>query len=108
MGFTPAIVMDLIRKHAPYDTLYPWFIKDQLSHFPVPDLDLQSATDKSRHDRLVNLVSKMLTAKEAEAGSKGVRREHWTRQCEALDDQIDQLVYDLYGLADKEVDIVES
>jgi len=98
----------LIRKHALYDTLYPWFTKDQLAHFPVPDLDLQSGTGKSRHDRLVNLVSKMLTAKEAEANLDGMRREHWTRQCEALDRQIDQLVYELYGLTEAELEIVEA
>jgi hypothetical protein len=32
----------------------------------------------------------------------------WTRRCDAIERQIDALVYDLYGLADEEIAIVEG
>jgi hypothetical protein len=92
----------LIRKHALYDTLYPWFTKEQLAKFPIPN-----NADKTERKRLIQLVDRMLSAKKAEAKSEGGRREHWTRQCEALDRQIDALVYELYGLTDREIALVE-
>jgi hypothetical protein len=48
-----------------------------------------------------------LEAQRADA-STGHRREVVERQIAALDRQIDQLVYELYGLTDKEIRIVEE
>jgi len=39
----------------------------------------------------------MLEAKKADAASERTRREHWSQQCQALDRQIDQIVYKLYS-----------
>ena len=35
-------------------------------------------------------------------------RKVWERQIEAVDGQIDRLVYELYGLAEEEIEIVEG
>lgn len=35
-------------------------------------------------------------------------KNHLTRKCETLDRQIDELVYQLYGLTDEEIKIVEG
>jgi adenine-specific DNA-methyltransferase len=80
----------------------------QVAQLPLPCLDMRDRSQRSKHDALVKLVDKMLTAKKAEAEAEGARREHWTRQCEALDRQIDALVYELYGLTDKEIALVEQ
>jgi hypothetical protein len=54
-------------------------------------------------------VDNVLSAQQRESeASGGGKAEHWKRQCEALDRQIDALVYELYGLTDDEIQLVES
>ncbi len=51
----------------------------------------------------------MLAAKKAWAEAKTERdRDYYEQKCAALDRQIDRLVYDLYGLTDDEIRIVEG
>lgn len=58
---------------------------------------------------MVNLVEQMLTARQEQAKALMDRDlEYWARRCEALDRQIDELVYELYGLTDDEITIVEG
>ena len=83
-------------------------LKNALLSLPIPNLKQVLRGSQSAHDDLMKLVDKMLAAKKAEAEADGARLEHWTRQCEALDRQIDQLVYELYGLTDKEIALVET
>jgi len=83
-------------------------LKNALLSLPIPNLDFSSHCRKSIDDMLTSLVDKMLAAKKAEAEAEGARREHWTRQFEALDRQIDQLVYELYGLTEKEIALIEA
>ena len=62
-----------------------------------------------RHDRMVALVEQMLGLHKALAAA---RTDHnktlLKRQIDATDKQIDQLVYELYGLTDDEIRIVEE
>jgi len=65
--------------------------------------------DKSRHDRLVELVEQMLAAKAKLPAAKTERdREFYTNKCATLDQQIDALVYELYGLTPEEIKLVEG
>lgn len=65
--------------------------------------------DVSRHDRMTGLVERMLELHERLAGAR-IERERTViqHQIEATDGQIDRLVYDLYGLTDEEIEIVEE
>ncbi|MCH8070184.1 MAG: Eco57I restriction-modification methylase domain-containing protein [Candidatus Marinimicrobia bacterium] len=83
-------------------------IKDLLS-IPVPAIDFSNVKDKSRHDKMVKLVDRMLELNKQLAKAKIVHdKTVLKRQIEATDSQIDQLVYDLYGLTKKEIEIVEG
>jgi hypothetical protein len=62
----------------------------------TPD-GLAKKPDKSTHDHLVSLVNQML------ALHKSLQR-----QIDSTDRQIDRLVYQLYGLADDVIRIVEE
>jgi adenine-specific DNA-methyltransferase len=65
--------------------------------------------DKSRHDAIVAKVEAMMEAKKALAKAKTEReRTYYEQKCAALDRQIDRLVYDLYGLTEAEIKIVEA
>lgn len=79
-----------------------------LKQLPIRDLDLANATDKFRQDHLVTLVDQMLEAKKQEAAASGQAKEIATRKCAALDRRIDALVYELYGLTDEEIALVEQ
>jgi len=63
--------------------------------------------DKARHDRMVELVETMLKLhKDFQAAKIGHEKSLIQRQIAATDKQIDQLVYELYGLTDEENRIV--
>ena len=65
--------------------------------------------DSARHDRIVELVQTMLDLHKA-LSSPGPEHERTliARRIEATDRQIDRLVYELYGLTDEEIEIVEA
>ncbi|MGD0652042.1 MAG: hypothetical protein ABSA97_13060 [Verrucomicrobiia bacterium] len=76
---------------------------------PVYVIDFSDATDKARHDEMVRLVEEMLAAKKETAKAlMDTDKDFWTNKCADLDRQIDKLVYDLYGLTEDEIKIVEQ
>jgi type I restriction-modification system DNA methylase subunit len=82
---------------------------EELASLPLPKIDFFSPVDKSRHDRLVGLVEQMLTAqKQLAAARNDGDKDFYGNKCAGLDRQIDALVYELYGLIDDEVEIVEE
>ncbi len=92
------------------DTFPQIMIRDILQ-FPIP------RADKTRHDKMVELVEQMLALHKQlpatkTAGKPAAKTEHEKtviqRQIEATDKQIDQLVYELYGLTEEEIKIVEG
>ena len=72
-------------------------------------MNFSNSVDKARHDRMVYLVEQMLSLHKLLARAK---TEHdkilVQRQIDATDDQIDRLVYELYGLKEKEIEIVKE
>jgi type I restriction-modification system DNA methylase subunit len=82
-----------------------------LATLPIRRIDLGNPTDKKRHDDLVALVDKMLELHRQLAPIRNTacsEREDVLRQIKQTDQEIDNLVYDLYGLTDKEKRIVEG
>jgi len=75
---------------------------------PIPKIDLANPQHKSRHDHLVALVTQLLKAKEKEALAAGNALEIIRRKCVTLDRQTDALVYELYGLSEEEIRLVEG
>ena len=95
----------------------------QGQHIPAPDIIHQlvkrfedhldsyrsgyqffQSADKARHDKLVSLVKRMLELHK----QTPQEQEMLKREIESLDTRIDRLVYELYGLSEDEVRIVES
>jgi len=64
---------------------------------------------KSIHDKLVQLSDQMLESKKQIAKAKTEsEKEYLEKKCSIIDKQIDQLVYELYGLTEEEIKIVET
>ncbi len=77
--------------------------------FPVPTIDPTNPTDQAQHGQMVTLVERMLDLHPQLAAAKVPQAKTMLqRQIEATDRQIDTLVYELYGLTDEEIKIVEG
>jgi hypothetical protein len=82
--------------------------RQYIEQLPIRTIDFTSPADVARHDRMVALVERMLDLhkKLASEGTPHVKTV-LQRQSEATDKQIDALVYELYGLTDEEIAVVE-
>lgn len=80
-----------------------------LIDFPLPEVKQNIPADVARHDRMVDLVTRMLDLhKRLAAATLPHVKDQLQRQIDATDKQIDALVYELYELTDKEIAIVEG
>ncbi|MBW7863494.1 MAG: Eco57I restriction-modification methylase domain-containing protein [Candidatus Hydrogenedentes bacterium] len=80
-----------------------------LEKLPVRRIDVNSSGDKASHDRMVTLVTSMLTLHQRLAAADSeAQRTVVKRQIAATDAEIDRLVYSLYGLTDREIALVEG
>jgi len=88
---------------------FPKIVLRETRLLPAPLVNLKKKADKSRHDRLTHLVEQMLAAKPHCISARTDRgKTFYENKCAALDRQIDALVYELYGLTDEEIAIVEN
>jgi len=84
-------------------------LAENLKKLPLPILDLSNVGERAKHDKLVALVEKMLALHPQLAAAKTPQDTTLLqRQIDATDKQIDQLVYQLYGLTDEEIALVEG
>ena len=84
-------------------TIYLRFIPQYTQKFPV------HVPDKLQHDKMTSLVEAMLAARKSLATAQTPQeKERLERQIDVTDKAIDGLVYELYGLTDEEIKIVEG
>ena len=80
-----------------------------VSQIPIRPIDPLSPDDVAKHDRMVSLVEAMLDLhRRLPSASTDHEKTLIERQIEATDQQIDSLVYELYGLTGDEIRIVEA
>jgi hypothetical protein len=88
---------------------YLRFIYQYLVRLPIHAINFADPVDAARHARMVGLVESMLSLhKQAGTARLPQEKEMIQRQIESTDRQIDRLVYELYGLTEEEVKIVEG
>jgi len=93
-----------------YETSFPTLHvqRDELASLPFRQIDPSGRADGAKRDRMVDLVEAMLALHKQLAAAKSDPQKVVTlRQIDATDAEIDRLVYDLYGLTDREIAIVE-
>jgi hypothetical protein len=82
--------------------------KQYFGEIPIARIDLKNRVDKSRHDKLVGLVDKLLVlTPKLRAAATDKERATLQNAVTATDRQIDQLVYELYDLTSEEIALVE-
>lgn len=127
----PGIILDNLQKHSLFYILgllnsklisyylklvcpsklsgYTRFNATNINKTPIRVINFDSSEDITIHDTLVKLVKQILKLHEILIDSKTPDRKHRIqRQIDATDYQIDVLVYELYGLTDDEIRIVED
>ncbi len=81
----------------------------QLGQLPIYAIDFAKPAEKAKHDKMVQLVERMLTLHKDKAAARLTTEKNMLQtQIEATDTQIDKLVYDLYGLTEAEIAVVEG
>ena len=89
--------------------IYLRFFGQYLEGFPIRTIDFSKPKEKAAHDKIVEMVEKMLEAKKSLANAQTDKdKTFYERFCASLDRQIDDLVYDLYDLAEDERQIIEN
>jgi len=79
------------------------------SQIPIRTIDSSNKSDKSFHDSMIALVREMLDLhKQLSSAKTDHEKTIIQRQVDATDQQIDQLVYELYGLTEEDIKIVEE
>lgn len=94
---------------SPFSGGYYAYNRQYIEQLPIRPIDFSNPADKTRHDNTVELVERMLTLNKQLAASKtSDDKTRLQRQIDATDQQIDQLVYELYGLTEEEIKNIEG
>ncbi len=76
---------------------------------PIRTIDFTNQDEKAQHDKLVALVDDMLELQKKYHEARMERdKELYERQIKIVDVKIDGLVYNLYGLTEEEIKVVEE
>jgi len=86
------------------------YFTQYMENLPIRTIRFSEPTDKTRHDRVVTLVDRMLELNRKRHSGKLApsELERVEREITATDAKIDNLVYELYGITDKERAVVEQ
>ena len=80
-----------------------------LGEIPIRVIKISDPAEKTQHDKLVSHVEKILVShKSLLSAQTPQEKERIERQIEVTDKDIDSLVYELYGLNEEEIKIVEG
>jgi chorismate mutase len=94
-----------------YETSFPTLHvqRDELASLPIHAFNLDLGEDRARRRELVALVEKMLKLHKDVAKAKSQATKDTTQsEIKETDQQIDTLVYELYGLTEEEIRIAEG
>lgn len=79
-----------------------------LRRLPVAAIDFSKKADVTKHDRMVSLVDRMLhLCASLGSADSDQSRDVLQHQIDAMDAEIDRLAYDLYGLTEEDIAVVE-
>jgi hypothetical protein len=89
---------------------FPKIVLKETRNLPIRPINFSDAADKARHDKMVELVDRMLELnKQKHSGKLAPSQvDRIDREIAATDTEIDNLVYELYGITDEERRIIEG
>ncbi len=88
---------------------FPKIVLKETRGLPIRQIDDDKKSDRVHHDRMVELVDHMLSLhKQLPTAKTPHEQTALQEQIDHIDRQIDRLVYELYGLTEEEIKIVEK
>jgi type I restriction-modification system DNA methylase subunit len=89
---------------------FPKIVLKETRSLPVPTLEGSISHNRARHDKIVGLVDRMLELNKERLSGKLApsETEEVEREVATTDTEIDNLVYELYGITDEERKIIEG
>ncbi|MBM3714069.1 MAG: hypothetical protein FJW56_11670 [Actinobacteria bacterium] len=103
------IIFTSKNKHVAMSGGYINVNQNQLYDFPFKEINFTNPSDKSHYDRMIELVDNILELHRKIVSVKTPdEKTIIQRQIDAIDNQIDKLIYELYGLTEEEIKIVEE
>ncbi len=98
-----------INKHNAMAGGYINVSKNNIINLPFKEINFQRPNEKLLHDNIVKIVDQIIFAKKKLQNIKTDKdKDYYNRRCSELEIQIDNLVYELYGLTEEEIAIVEQ
>jgi hypothetical protein len=79
-----------------------------IKQLPIKTINFTDPAEKKLHDNIVALVDVMLDLNKKIQTAKGSRKDQIQRQIEKTNKEIDDIVYKLYGITDKERNAIEG
>ena len=94
---------------SPFANGYYAYNRQYIEQLPIRTIDFSTPADRARHDKLVGLVDKMLALTPKLRGATSESEKTALQNAVTTTDaEIDRLVYELYGLTEEEIKIVEG
>jgi len=86
--------------------VFPQVKMGKVRALPFRTIDFGNPKEKAMHDKIVEFVDIMLDLNKKIQTAKGSEKDQLQRQIDKTDREIDDLVYKLYGLTEKEIKII--
>jgi hypothetical protein len=89
-----------------YQTAY-MYTKKYIAQIPIQPVNYDNPADVARHDKIVALAQKITDLRQKFRKTGAAARVDAEKMIAKANAEIDALVYELYGLTEKEIDIIE-
>jgi len=87
---------------------FPHLRQGAILDLPIRTIDFNNAIDKKLHKNLVTLVDIILDLNKKVQTVKGSEKDRLQDHIERVDKEIDDLVYELYGITEEEMKIIKN
>jgi len=89
--------------------LFKKILIENCKQFPIRRIDFSNPSENQIHDTLVSLVDKMLETQKLYHVAKLERdKKLYKQKIDIIDNKIDKMVYELYGLSEEEIRIIKE
>ena len=93
---------------SPFRGGYWSYGKRFIEQIPIRTINFSDPADKARHDKMVEMVERMLSLHKRLAEARAPQdKKILQQQIDVTDRQINKLVYELYNLTEEEIAVIE-
>ena len=92
-----------------FKSSFPQVTIFSLAQIPIRPINFSDPAEKAQHDKMVSLVERMLALQKSLKSTQNPQEaDRLMREVESTDRAIDGLVYELYGLSEDDIKVVEG